>query len=296
MLKTEVGRRRIDACDGRDIRRWFAVWSKPDKPDGRPKIAAARMAITVLKTALSFGKICRLRGCAELKSIFEELEFAAPAPRTQAPTAAEVTRARAAAHKAGHPLAALAYALQFEATLRQWDVTGEWIPLADPRPSSLIDGRSKWIGPTWGQIDGDLIFRLTPSKTATTSAARITIDLKPCPMVMEEFAGIPPERRLGPLITNPKTRLPYRQWYYRDFWRRCADAAGISHLVWNRDLRAGGITEAREAGAPTDDVAKTAGHADKRTTARVYDRDTLEAARRVSNARIAHRDKNKPET
>jgi integrase len=72
-------------------------------------------------------------------------------------------------------------------------------------------------------------------------------------------------------------------------WRRCATQAGISSSVWNRDLRAGGITEARQAGAPTDDVAKTAGHASKRTTARVYDRDTLEAARRVAKARIAHR-------
>ncbi|MGH6726783.1 MAG: integrase, partial [Pseudolabrys sp.] len=135
-----------------------------------------------------------------------------------------------------------------------------------------------------------------PSKTAATTGARVTIDLKPCPMVMDELVRIAPECRHGPLIVNPKTGLPYRQWYFRDFWRRCADAAGISHLVWNRDLRAGGITEAREAGAPTDDVAKTAGHSDKRTTARIYDRDSLEAARRVSNARIAHRGKNKPET
>jgi len=56
-------------------------------------------------------------------------------------------------------------------------------------------------------------------------------------------------------------------------------------------MRAGGITEARQAGAPTDDVAKLAGHANKRTTARVYDRDSLEAARRVARARHEHRGK-----
>ena len=39
------------------------------KPDGRPRIAAARMAMIVLKTALSFGKACRLPGCAEFKAI-----------------------------------------------------------------------------------------------------------------------------------------------------------------------------------------------------------------------------------
>ena len=66
--------------------------------------------------------------------------------------------------------------------------------------------------------------------------------------------------------------------FIRDLWRTIATVAGIERTVWNRDLRAGGITEARAAGAPMDDVAMTAGHNDKRTTARVYDRDRLEAA------------------
>ena len=119
MLTTEIGRRRIDACDGRDVRRWFAVWSQPAGDGGPPKLAAARMAIVVLKAALSFGKTCRLAGCAEFKAILEELRFPAPAPRTAAPSAMEISRARSEAHKLGHPLASLAYALQFEATLRQ---------------------------------------------------------------------------------------------------------------------------------------------------------------------------------
>jgi integrase len=57
-------------------------------------------------------------------------------------------------------------------------------------------------------------------------------------------------------------------------------------------MRAAGVTEGREAGSPTDDLAKLAGHANKRTTARVYDRDRLQAARRVALARAAHRDTN----
>jgi integrase len=97
-------------------------------------------------------------------------------------------------------------------------------------------------------------------------------------MVIEELASVAPEDRNGPLIVNPRTGLPYRQWYFREVWKRSAAEAGVPATVWNRDLRAGGITEARQAGAPTDDVAKTAGHSSKRTTARVYDRDTLERA------------------
>ena len=108
-------------------------------------------------------------------------------------------------------------------------------------------------------------------------------------MVVEELARIPPAVRTGPLIVNHRTGFPYRHEYFRVLWRRCADKAGIPSNIWNRDLRAGGITEARQAGAPTDDVARTAGHSSKRMTARVYDRDTLEAARRVAKTRAAHR-------
>ena len=145
------------------------------------------------------------------------------------------------------------------------------------------------IGPIWSQIDDDLVLRLTPSKTEERSQARVVFDLKAYPMVIEELASMPVTGRSGPLIVNPRTGLPYRHEYFRVLWHKCAAEAGISRSVWNRDLRAGGITEARQAGAPTDDVAKTAGHASKRTTAKVYDRDTLEAARRVAKARIAHR-------
>jgi len=291
MLTLEIGARRIDACDGRDALRWFKAWSDPTLAGGRPRIAAARMAMIVLKTALSWGKACRLRGCAEFKATIEDLRFQAPAPRQEAPSAGDIVRVREQAHRLGHAPAALAYALQFEGTLRQWDVIGEWIPLDDPRPSALIDGRRKWIGPTWLLVDEQLVLPVTPTKTEESSRARVVVDPPTCPMVMEELGKAPPSPQGAPLIVNPRTGLPYRQEYFRELWRRCAEAAGIPRTVWNRDLRAGGITEARQAGAPTDDVAKLAGHANKRTTARVYDRDSLEAARRVARARHEHRGK-----
>jgi integrase len=160
----------------------------------------------------------------------------------------------------------------------------------------VIHGTLKWIGPTWAQIDDRMIFRTVPSKTERTSDARFEVDLSACPMVLEEIARIPAERRVGPLVVNPQTGLPFRDWAYRNLWRRVAIKADIPKTVWNRDLRAGGITEARKAGARTEDMAKTAGHTNVRTTARVYDRDTLEAARRVAKARVAHRHRDKPGT
>ncbi len=296
MIAETVGERRVDAVDGRDIRRWHAEWSAPLEPGGKPRVAAARMAIIVLKNALGFAATCRKPGCAELRSILGDIRFEGPRPRTEAPTAAEIVAARQAAHDLGHAPAALAYALQFEGSIRQWDVVGKWVPISDKKPSLIIDGTSKWVGPMWSQIDERLILRYTPAKTAFTSGAQVVLDLNLLPMVVEELSKVPAEARRGPLIVNPRTGLPYRNWYFGKVWRRVREIAGIKREVWNRDMRAGGVTEGREAAAPTDDLAKQAGHANKRTTARVYDRDRLEAARRVARARVAHRSKSTERT
>ena len=49
-ITANVGARRIDRLDGRDLSRWHAEWS------------GARMTMAVLKAALSFGIACRLDG------------------------------------------------------------------------------------------------------------------------------------------------------------------------------------------------------------------------------------------
>jgi integrase len=292
MITETVGERRVDMLDGRDLRRWHTEWSAPLEQGGKPRLAAARMALIVLKTALTFCATCRKPGCAELRDILRNMRFAGPRPRIEAPTAAEVIAVITAAHELGHSPAALAYALQFEGAMRQWDVIGKWIPLPDKKASLIIDGNEKWIGPMWSQIDEHLILRYTPQKTQFTSGAQVVLDLNKLPMVIEELTKVPVEARRGPLIVNTRTGLPYKSETFRDLWRKAANRAGIKATVWNRDLRAAAVTEGSQAGTPTDDLAKQAGHANKRTTARVYDRDRLEAARRVAQRRVAYRKEN----
>jgi len=75
MIVATVGARRVDALDGRDIRRWHAQWSAPVEEDGKPRIAAARMAIIVLKNSLTFAASCRKPGCGELRAILASIRF-----------------------------------------------------------------------------------------------------------------------------------------------------------------------------------------------------------------------------
>ncbi len=185
-MTAHIGLRRIDECDGRDVRKWFKQWK-----DGSG-LGAARMALAVLKAAISFGIVCRIRGCAEFQAVLYEMEFERLPPRTFAPTADQITAARRAAHAAGRPLRALAYAIQFDTTLRQWDVIGQWVDFDDPRPSAVLAYGKKWIGPTWAAIDNNLILaKVKPTKTEDTTEITVSFDLSVCPMVCEELAQHP---------------------------------------------------------------------------------------------------------
>jgi hypothetical protein len=60
----------------------------------------------------------------------------------------------------------------------QWptkpETTQSFAPV-EPGPSLVIDGTSKWVGPTWSQIDENGILRYTPAKTQFTSGAQVVL-------------------------------------------------------------------------------------------------------------------------
>lgn len=279
MLDEVIGKRRVTAVSGIDVIGWHKKWMAPDDAGGQPKIAAAAMAMAVLKAALAFGILDGNRpGCRDLHYAIGQMRVPKPAPRRHAPTRDQIVKARALAHRKGHPGLALAYAIQFETTLRLWDVVGKWVPVSEPGISPFVSRGQKWFGLTWADIDENMILRTTPSKTINTTQTTVAFDLSLCPMVMEEIAKIPVEDRNGPLVKVGAK--PYPGHKTKSVWREIAKDIGMAG-VWNRDIRAGGITDARQAGANLDDVSKAAGHAGKAITARVYDRDTLEHHRRV---------------
>ena len=285
-LRNHIGAVHVATATGLDAMGWWRVWS-----EGGRKLAAGGMALAVLKEALKFGFACGHDPCHKLLLHLRELSFPKPRPREHVLTAEQVIAARQAAHANKRPSRALCYALQFETTLRQWDVIGQWYPLDYPLTSDVLGPRGKWHGLRWTNIDEDMILRYRPSKTDKTTGAEIIVDLKLCPMVLEEMERIPVDARVGPVIVNEATRLPYWRRELSDGWRLDRKKAGLPETLWNRDLRASAITEARDAGANLDDAARVAGHSTKKTTAKVYDRAKLEAARRFQTARIGSRDK-----
>jgi integrase len=181
---------------------------------------------------------------------------------------------------------ALGTALQFETTLRQRDVIGEWepIPLGADLSGIVLRGRRWGRGLTWADISADM----TIVKETTKTGADVAHDLKLCPIVQSVLSKIPPGSRVGPLVVDESARRPYAEHAYAREWRRVARAAGIPDQIWNMDARAGGISEADDAGADLDSIRSAAGHTLASTTAR-YVRGTIGKSRKVAELRLAHR-------
>lgn len=275
-LVKEFGERTVDSTSGLDLLTWHADWS-----NGGVNLAASAMCRAVLDAAINFGVMARLKGCAELATALRATKRSLPKPRPRSTVMSsdDIVRLRQAAHAAGRPSSALAYALVFETTLRLWDVIGQW--------QSANRGPDTWHGLRWENIGPDLVLRYTPSKTSAKTGIAVTFPLDRAPMVIEELAHWPV--RKGPVVVREGTGMPYRGNHFGEGWRKDRAAVGLPSTIWARDLRASGITEARAAGVTTDDTAKVAGHTSTRITSAVYDRAVLEAAQRFADARMMFR-------
>lgn len=243
----------------------------------------------VLDAAVSYGIMSRLPGCSELRESLKAASRKLPGPRRREATltADQVVALRAAARAAGRPSGALAYAFVFETTLRLWDVIGQWWPMDSEVISDVLRPhyKKKWFGLRWEDIGDDLVLRYVPSKTSAKTGLAVTFPLSHAPMVVEELEHWPEDNRRGPVVVYERKGDPYLPNKFALFFREDCNACGIPANIWARDLRASAITEARAAGVLTDDAAKVAGHASKKTTAAVYDRAVVEAAERFADAR-----------
>jgi integrase len=120
----------------------------------------------------------------------------------------------------------------------------------------------------WSHL-ADLADDFVVRKETTKTAAIAAHDLKLCPLVLDVLEHIPAAARVGPLIVDETAGRPYAEHAYAREWRAVARKAGIPDTVWNMDARAGGISEADDAGADLDMIRSAAGHTQASTTARM---------------------------
>jgi len=285
---------------GRMILSWYKEWS-----DNSRKVAAGGAFIATLRTMFRFGAgLLDDQECARLARTLSSQSYKGVRPREVALSADQAIAIRHHAHERGWPFIALAQAIQFECSLRQRDVIGEWVPVKEPGVSDVIQTKNykgekktkKWImGLRWEKVDENLILRHVTSKRSK----KVEIDLKLGPMVMEEFqtifgstdrADMPAS---GPVILCEINAWPYYNTEFRRKWRKVANAAGIPKTVKNMDTRSGAITEAAAAGADMEQVRKFATHSNVSQTQN-YSRDDAQAAAEVMTLRAARR--NKPAT
>ena len=279
-----VGERVIKELKGRDFLRWYEKWSK----DGLHK-PTAHSLMSLCRTMFTFGMtLLNDKQCERCKTLLSGMKFQGAGRRTEIVTAEQVLLICEQAYLAGRQSMALAQAFQFCVMLRQKDVIGAWVPLAEPVPSDVIDGQWKWIkGIRWESIDAALKLRHVTSKRGKP----LEVDLKLDEILMTELAAVPEHRRHGPVIIDEATGLPYRDKVYRDLWRQLARNAGIPDSVQTRDSRAGGATEAFALGADIDAVRQAMTHSQASTTM-IYARGSAKQTAKVMELRNASRGTN----
>lgn len=286
-LRDVVGKRRLGSLTGVDFLAWYKNFSTDAHGDEK-LISTAHKLMNMFRIAVSWGVVLELPQCSRLREILSEMRFSKPAPRTVFLNFEQATAIIEKAHDMGFPSIALAQALQFELTLRQKDVIGEWLPGGAEGNGAIVAAGRRWAnGLLWSHIGADGVLR----KITTKTGAEAVFEISRYPLVVQElerWAG----RKVGPMILDERSGLPYRNERFSKRWRDVATAAGVPRDVFNMDSRAGGITEATDAGASIEAVRHHATHRDARTTMR-YSRQTLTKTAAVADIRTAGR---KPKT
>jgi hypothetical protein len=300
------GHEQLSDIKARILLAWHKDWSM----DGE-RLATGSAFIGQLRALFSFGAtLLEDPDCERICSVMHKMRFPGTKARgvsvTYEQTVAVIIKARE--HFGWYSLA-LGQAFQFEGTLRQKDIIGEFVPLSEPGVSDIIVRDQKWLrGIVWQEIDENLVLRHVTSKKQKLAE----VDLKLAPLVLGELQVMVGDEPLiqvnpttkkvtvnrhllpasGPVVICDTNGLPWTGNEYRRKWRKVARACGIPDNVWNMDSRSGAISEAIQAGAPIEFVRHAATHSDVSQTAD-YDRGQAEATAKVMRMRIEGRNKPK---
>jgi len=231
-----------------------------------------------LRRITRYGSSLKHKPCTELKEVFSNMRFHAPRPRDVTPTAAHIMAVVALADADGKKRFALGLLLQWWLALRAMDVRGDYFRIKPGEPSKggIVRGKFRWgDGLTWADVGPDqMCISKVISKTERHDARPVTFDLTNLPDIRARLAAIP--ERMGPVIVDEVTGMPYSRNLWRNLWRKYADLAGVPAQVQIRDARAGAITEANRMGATEEMTMHQGTHSNSDTTKRyIRNRDAM---------------------
>jgi hypothetical protein len=214
-LERAIGKRRVDRLSGQDLRDCFLSLMEPAAPGGAPRVRLAKSCTrSMLTILLSYGAELGLPGCLGLAQVLERMTLRVPQPVRRAwkaarPKKAAMTYDQAAAIVAEglrrgtrrHRSVALGVAAQFELTLRQSDVIGEWERIdrtVGLEAAAIVDRGQVWrAGLQFEDFAGGKL-DLETSKTETQAVFDVTV----YPLFQQALAAVPEIERRSPLVTD----------------------------------------------------------------------------------------------
>jgi hypothetical protein len=306
VIELTVGRRLIRNLTVIDHEHWYSEWKKPvvmvdkqgHKTPGPERVDRAHDAISMWRTVLRFMAALRKPECKLLADELAAVKFEKGGAREQELTYAHVTAfiRKALELGAGGVIPdsrarsmAIGTAAQFELMLRQKDIIGEWSRSQADAGRLKVDpiaiGDEFWSGFfTWERVPG-WRWRMKTSKSKYRAAA--DFDLTRYDLLYPLLEAVPAAERVGAIVKD-ETGKPVRERSYRKWFRQIARAAGLPDEVWNMDSRAGGATEADEAGADIEAIRDALTHEKTGTTLRYLRRRSTKIAM-VADARSQKR-------
>lgn len=198
-----------------------------------------------LRAVAAYGRTLRLPDARDAVETLAGIKLSTPAGSSVFPTRKEVMAVVAEADRKGMHAFACGYLMCFELSLRAVDIRGQW--LDTETPSGLHRKGKMWQdGLTWDMIAPDLS-RMTKviSKTAKSMPDAYVFDLTLLPDVQMRLAKLRERRSTGPVIVAEKTGLPYTTQSWSRAFYRIRNHLGLRTELTAKDVRAGGLTEAR---------------------------------------------------
>lgn len=311
-IEATVGQRLIRNLTKADFKHWYKEWRKGEisiDADGKQTIGAERIdhahdTISMVRTVIYFMASIGNEQCERVAKRVEKVKFEKGGAREGELTYQHVSSFIRTALELGNKgviprdrahTMSIGVAAQFELMLRQMDIIGEWAPIGATRklPAGIITldvpasaPTEQWAGFfTWENIAG-WRWRMKTSKSKYRAAQ--DFDLTRFSLLLPLLEAVPLHERTGAIIKGERG-LPIRARSYYNWFKDIAEPAGIPAEVWNMDARAGGATEAEEAGATVQMIKGALTHTKESTTLRYIRRRSEKITGAVADLRSAKR-------